>query len=501
MRNIKITIIAVLTLLVSVSKGQTSNSLYYMDNLPQASKLNPARMPNCNFYINIPNVAFKTITDIEPGLFITRDNVVNDTLRMPYYNEDLWNNFMDKLDDPISLMLETEVGLGFGFRAGRGYWHFDLSERNNISINLAKDLLTFNNLGQGERKDFSTMSLNATAFLQAGIGYAREINQNLSVGGKIKLLKGVVNGQMVINKGDFFTSVEYWQVGANAEANLSFPIEFETDEEGNIIGVNDSALKNIDVNYLRKIAPPSVNFGTAIDLGVEYKLLPKLQLSASIIDFGKIWWNNDVKNITAKGDVKFDGIKDPDNAYFLDDEDERGQFFEEFGDSLLNLFSTPLTYNNYSTNLAPKLYIGAEYLLNDVFSVGVLSNTTFYRKKTMQSIMFSANANFYHFLTAGAHYGWNWGYANTGGFTFGFNIWPIQIYMSADYIPLRYQPVDTGEELNLGFITQKHVPVPVNFNALNFQLGMNLKFGCRKKYNIPVYDREYDSTIPGQRSF
>lgn len=501
MRNIKITAIVVMVLMVSAMTGQTNNSLYYMDNLPQASKLNPARMPNCNFYINLPNVAFKTISDIGPQQFITHDNVVNDTLRMPYYNEDLWNNFMDKLNDPISLMFETEVGMGFGFRAGRGYWHFDVSERNIISVNLAKDILTLNNLGQGQHKDFSTMSIHATAFLQSGIGYAREINQNLSVGGKIKLLKGAVNAQAVINKFDLHTSVEQWQVNADAVANLSFPIRFETDADGNITGVNDSLLKNIDLDFARKMASPLVNFGTAIDLGVEYKLLPKLHLSASLIDFGKIWWNYEVSNISAKGDVTFDGIKDVDNAYFLDDEDEVEEFFQEFGDSLLNLISTPYTNNNYSTNLAPKLYIGAEYLLNDVFSVGVLSNTTFYRKKTMQSIMFSANANFYHFLTAGAHYGWNWGYANTGGFTLGFNLWPLQIYMAADYLPLRYNPVNTGEELNLGIISRKHVPVPVDFHALNFQVGMNLKFGCRKKYNIPVYERDYDNSIPGQRRF
>lgn len=502
MRNIK-TIALIISAFIAVNlQGQLVNSMYYMDNLPQASKLNPARMPNCNFYINLPNVSTKIMTGLGPQHFLTNDNVVKDTLRMPYYNEDLWDDFMDKLDDPISLMLETEIGFGMGWRKNRGYYHFDISQRNMVGINLAKDMLTLNNLGQGVIKDFSTMSMNASAFLQFGMGYAREINSDLSVGGKIKLLKGLMNANMVVNKSDLYTSRQKWSFDADADVNLSFPVKFILDDEGQIEELDDSRLEEIGddpVAYAKEFASPMTNLGLAVDLGVEYKLLPKLHLSASVIDLGKIWWNNDVSNIKAetKEKMEFDGISDEPIFY---DNDEFDQYITDLGDSLVNLLSYAVSGNNYSTGLAPKLYFGAEYFLTDAISLGVLSNTTFYRKQIMQSVMFSANANFYHFLTAGAHYGWNWGYANTAGATLGFNLFPLQIYIAADYLPIKYQKVLTGDEIDLGFRKQDYVPVPINFNALSFQIGMNLKFGCKKRYNIPIYDNEFDESIPGLRN-
>ena len=107
----------------------------------------------------------------------------------------------------------------------------------------------------------------------------------------------------------------------------------------------------------------------------------------------------------------------------------------------------------------------------------------------------------YHFLTAGAHYAWNFNYANTAGFTLGFNIWPLQIFLATDYIPLRYQNIDIAEgaDHELPIFDNEYTPIPVDFNAFNFQLGINFKFGCRKKYNVPIYKGEYDEEIPGLR--
>ena len=499
MQKIKVIALFIAVFFGLNAKGQLVNSLYYMDNLPQASKLNPARMPNCNFYINMLNVGTSMFTELGPQHMLTQDNVINDTLRMPYYNETLWNNFLDKLHDPIALNLETEAGVGFGFRAGRGYFHFDLTERNIISLNLAKDFLTMNDLGNNVTKDFSTLSVNTTAFMQAGAGYAREINPNLNVGLKLKLLKGLAAASVNIKKAELYTSAEYWNFTSDAVGDISFPVQFDVDANGELTA-DDSKLQNLDVSSIKNYTSPATNFGAAVDLGVEYKLMPQLYLSASLVDFGKIWWNYEVSNITAGGDVKFEGINEDPLLY--DDQQKVDDYFQNFGDSLLNELSYTSGHTNFSSSLYPKLYLGAEYLLNEQISFGVLSNTTFYKDRTTESVMFSANANMYHFLTVGAHYGWNWSYANTGGFTLGINIFPLQIFVAADYLPLRYQKTDVtegNEQIDLGFAKWDYVPLPVNLNAISLQLGVNFKFGCRKRYNEPIYKDDFDKDIPGFR--
>ncbi|MFB6318928.1 DUF5723 family protein [Saccharicrinis sp. FJH54] len=499
MQKIKVIALFVAVFLSMNAKGQLVNSLYYMDNLPQASRLNPARMPNCNFYISMMNVGTSMFTELGPQHVFTQDNVVNDTLRMPFYNETLWNDFLNKLHDPISLNFETEAGVGFGFRAGRGYFHFDLTERNIVNLNLAKDFLTMNDLGDGVTKDFSTLSMNSTVFMQAGMGYAREINPNLNVGLKLKLLKGLAAATMNISRAELYTSVENWNFSADMVGDISFPVQFDTDVNGDLTA-NDSVLQNIDFSYVKNYLSPATNFGAAVDFGIEYKVMPQLYLSASLVDLGKIWWNYEVSNITAGGNVQFEGVSEEPILYKDDQQVE--DYFQNLGDSLLNELSYGVSHNNFSSGLAPKLYLGAEYLLNDQISFGVLSNTSFYKNKTMESVMFSANANLYHFLTAGAHYGWNWGYANTAGFTFGINIFPLQIYVAADYLPLKYQKVDVtegNEQVDLGFAKWDYAPIPVNLNALSLQVGLNLKFGCRKRYNEPIYKSKYDEDIPGYR--
>ena len=394
MRYIRFVILVFVIISFTNSQAQLVNSLYYLDNLPQSSKLNPARMPNCNVYLNLVNVNTKLFSDFGPQLVLTQDNVVNDTLRSPRYNQELWENFLDKLDDPMSLKLETEVGIGFGFRAKRGYYHFDISERNLLDINLAKDFLTMNNLGEGVRKDFSTLSFNASAFMQLGAGYAYAINNELSVGLKLKLLKGLGNVYAKINQADLYTSVEYWSFKGDAEANMSLPIGVVVDSEGQIQDIDDSKIEDLDpLDYLKGFSKFSTNIGAAADIGVEYKVLPNLYLSASLIDFGKIWWNNDVTNLLARtesddnNEVRFDGI-DEEPVYVNDEQDELDAYFEAFGDSLLGLFKTQVTNNEYAANLAPKLYVGAEYLLSETVSLGLLYNSTFYRKKTISSLNF-----------------------------------------------------------------------------------------------------------------
>lgn len=500
MRNIKVLALIIAAFYGLSANGQLVNSIYYLDNLPQTSKLNPARMPKCNFYINVMNVNTSLFTELGPQQVLTQDNVVDGVLRMPYYNQTMWDNFVNSLNDPISLRGETEAGLGFGFRAKKGYFHFDISERNIFNVSLDRDILTLNNLGNDVTKDFSSMSFSASAFAQIGLGYAYEVTPQLNVGAKIKILKGLANVNAEFNKAELYTSVDYWQLTGDAEANMSLPVRFELDQDGNIEEVNDSILSEIGIDYLNNYFAPATNFGIATDLGVEYKLLPNLFLSASLIDFGKIWWNHEVSNIKGEADVRFDGIDE--DPFLYDDENDVDNYFEEFADSILGGFTSSVTNNNFNTGLAPRLYVGAEYLLNDQISFGVLSNTSFYKQRTMQSVMLSANANLNYVLTAGAHYGFNFGYANTGGFTLGLNILPIQLFFAVDYIPLRYNKADVtenDEQVNLGIVKWDYAPVPVSMNALNVQVGLNFTFGCRKRSNVPIYHDCFDDDVPGLR--
>ena len=62
-------------------RAQTQNSLYFMDGIPQMNRVNPARQPECGFYIGIPG-----LSPLSTQVF--SDPLVYDDVIYPHPDED-----------------------------------------------------------------------------------------------------------------------------------------------------------------------------------------------------------------------------------------------------------------------------------------------------------------------------------------------------------------------------------------------------------------------------
>lgn len=130
------------------------------------------------------------------------------------------------------------------------------------------------------------------------------------MGGKLKFLLGGANLSMKMTEMDVTMAQDKWMVRANGEMNASLKgLMMPTKEESRRKLDNPSQRDLIDWDNIDVDSPGLGGFGMAIDLGATYKIMDDLTLSAALLDFGFISWNNTIKAATSNSAWEFDGFK------------------------------------------------------------------------------------------------------------------------------------------------------------------------------------------------
>jgi hypothetical protein len=127
--------------------AQDGNTIYFMNGIPQSQNLNPANIPNCNFYLGFPGLSsiggsFEIGNFSYNNIFTRR---ADDSLMID--KEKLLSS-MDK-SNKISTDF-SEQFFALGFRIKRNYFTLSLSEITSNNFNYTKDLMTLLLKGNGE---------------------------------------------------------------------------------------------------------------------------------------------------------------------------------------------------------------------------------------------------------------------------------------------------------------------------------------------------------------
>lgn len=480
MKNkIKHIIPALLLLIASSSGAQVATSLYFMDNLPQSNILNPAFDPNYNFYFGLPII---NSTHISFSSDIGLADVYNQESGRYFWNtKEGFNNFINEL--PTTSYLSTELNTSLftlGFATGKsGYFHLSVNHRVDVTMGLPKDLFRMNDLTITH--DFSGLEFHTRWFSEYAVGYSRGIGDKLVVGARFKYLAGMSNATLSFDQFDIITGEDAWGIEVHGSADIAGPIDIQTDADGVPQGA-DLTLNTSDMNELIGFALNFNNPGFGIDLGVEYQVIPRLKLSASIVDIGKINWAKEVTNLNIDGEYRFGGFTDlvstnNEDGSFISFDDE---LVSGLADTVLNSVSLGKSYNGFSNTLSPKLFIAAEYELTPSLSVGTLYKTRFIRDEVRQNLYFNFNANFKRILTLGANYNYGFDSQNSYGGVLGLRLAAFYLYFAADVIP-GYAAGGSHIAMGDGAPTEIPVSLPGNLSAANFQFGLNITLGERRR--------------------
>ncbi len=424
--------------------GQMQLSLYPLNKtIPQAHQLNPAFMPDWRVVIGLPVLSSTQLS------FDNDDIGLNDVLRR---NEDGdleaipdKDEFISKLRDVNDLDLNVNVDLLFlGIRAGGNYFTLSARSRWESTFNYTKDLVTWGLRGPGtedlvEPLSTDNFSLDGSWFHEVALGYSRKINDRLNVGLRAKYLKGVLNITTESSTGSLMANIDSISLVADDFLVQTSGIEF--------FNTDDPASQLLIANS---------NNGFAVDVGAEYEVLPRLTLSASVLDIGSIKWKDYNKGYRLQNaSYNFNGF---DVLDLLKSDTITKDFLSAEIDTIRNRFDPEEILGEiYSSNIQTKYYIGATYEFLRGHKVGGLVYSAFYKGDLRPA--FSLNYNFQ------ARSIFN-GVVNTS------------------FIDGRFNNIGVGLSVNFGFLqiysttnALTSMIYPARASVLDVRLGINFMFG------------------------
>lgn len=477
--------IIILSLLIGSSdiKAQDPMSLYFLENVPQSNFVNPAKAPRANAFIGIPGVNtvyFDFNTNLPINTLIQNTDTGAVLPNSKYYD---FNKLYDKIGEGAKVRAYQSVSpIFFGFRTKRGsYWTFSMSNKLKVNSNVNSDVFKIAEYAFPENTDisFSQTGLDAQVYQEYALGYSRDINKKLRIGGRVKLLQGSGSIKSDITSLNIHTGKYVWNLDAKGDIYSSGPLEVTLDDEGEI---DDVDFKDIDADKaLKDYAYSFENMGFAIDLGAEYKLNHAWSFTASLNDLGFIKWGKDLNSIHFNGQYDFEGLEiDNDNADSLDNA------VSDLMDTIKAVVDYRSGKKGYKTGIGTMLHVGGQYHVNHAMSFGLLSRSTFDRNYFHQEFNVSTNFNLYNSLTANINYNLALNGENYLGMGLALRGGPLQFYVMLDHIPTSYTTYKIED--NNGKSDEYFGPYdPRSFNIM---FGFNLLFGphgFKDKAKLDIY--------------
>ncbi len=441
--------------------GQTGQTMYFMNRLPQSSLINPAVQHPHNFHIGLPVISslnvnartnFMSFSDL-----VFKHPQYDSLITFMHPDADI-DDFTSKLRKRNIISPELHLNLlSFGFRLDDHFFSFGISERSSVRATIPKDLIMLGLFGNeqftGNKADFTDMGIDMSYFREYAAGYSYQLTDDISVGGRAKLLFG--KGAVSFRNTDIslYTDPETFNTLLRTDftVNISLPV---TIIDGNIDDIRPH-FDDENYNPLDFVFNPR-NAGFALDLGATYRLIEPVTLFASITDLGFISWKEDVYNLRVDGEFEFDGI-DLSPAFDAGDDSKP---LDNLLDTLDNIFSINDTSNPFTRGLPTRIYLGGTYDLNEMVSFGLLSRSEIYHGGLQQAVTLSANTNVGRWLSASLSWSAMNNSYNNLGMGLALTAPGFQFYLLTDNLNSTFMPHRT--------------------NSVNLWFGINLVFGHRR---------------------
>ena len=359
---------AALTMAAAIlpTSAQELRTSYFMETSNYRHQMNPALLDSPYFGMFFSNINIGMTGNIGAKQFIF------DTNGLPGYTGNYrYTTFMDpnvdaktflnKLHDKNRFDLYLNYNLfSVGFKAWGGVNLLELNLRSNTNLTLPKGLFEFaKTAGEKEHYEFGGLGMRTQNYMELALGHSRDINKQWRIGGKLKFLIGAAYADFTADNVTLDMTEDAWRIQSNAQMKASLLKSDVIHEDPS----KNSADGRPRVKELDNFGFSLPGFGMALDLGVTYKPIENLTLSAAITDLGFISWKN-THHASSQGDYTFDGF---DNIYIGSDKDQTEDIddqFDQIGDDLEEMFSVYDDGTKTATQaLAATLNVGAEYKL------------------------------------------------------------------------------------------------------------------------------------------
>lgn len=305
--------LSLLVLLFSLTVcSQNKQLLYGFSEIPQSTLINPAEKLNNQWYIGIP-----LLSHIHAGFGMSGLSAYD-------LFADNKEAFSMKLNRVVTSMKHTDMfGINQqlelfngGFALGKSYESnqyitFGMYQETDFIFYYPKDIIDLAYKGNGTTKrfDFGHLNFQAELLSVLHLGYARKVNNSLSVGVRGKIYSSIFNMKSTNNSGTFITRTNNAYDSDSFYTHV-FDLDLQLQSSGVFSLLNDenSNVSN-DVSTLRNRFLLGGNLGLGIDLGVVKQLNKQTQIDASVQDLGVIWHRKDIENYKINNYLEYSGIQ------------------------------------------------------------------------------------------------------------------------------------------------------------------------------------------------
>lgn len=386
------------------TKSQEALMLHAMRQIPQSSVSNASYIPpyEAHFHLLLP---------------ATHVWVGNSAFR--------WNDFVkERTDGSFSLDFDEAIGkmknrnnlimglryepLSFGFRFGRSYLSLTSQVRTEVFLQYPASMFNLLNDGvnafTGNSVDFGETRFLAVAWMEHSIGYARNFNEMISAGIRLKFINGLAGVHLAKNETTLSrsSSSSDFSLMSNLVLNASYPVEGTISIPG--------------------------NYGFGVDFGIKVSPVEELDLVAGFNDLGRINWKANLQNFSASDNAifRFSGLNL--NELFSNDSDfESG--FETVSDSLSGYFDFNEFEASFKTSLPFNFHAGGMYRFTERDQAGFIMNFNLLENqvKPSASLLYQHNFGNVFALSTSLSYH-NQHFANIG-LGYSLNLGFFQMYM------------------------------------------------------------------------
>lgn len=431
--------------------AQTEGTMYFMNSLPQVVEANPALVPRYKTSIGLPGISSFGGVYSNNGFAASQFITTKDGVSTINLNSATQNLAPENYVNVAAFADVFRVGLRVSPQ-----WYIMASStvKQYSSAMIPKGMATLFVDGTASAVGtYSNTSPEAEmiSYLQTAIGASYQATPQLTVGGRIKYLNGLANVTTESSSAIVEVDNNYaiTLTGQALVKTSGIPRSGSTYQLGDNLGNNT---------------------GWGLDLGVSYKFMDKLMVSAAVNDLGFINWNNDTRQYAmdpSKARYTFSGF---DVNQLLND--NTGYLHQQL-DSLKAKFEMKDTpTGSYTTSLPSKYYLAGRYEIIRNLSAGALFFGESFGSRFATGMTASINKDFGNWLSTSLTYTVSSRSYNNIGLGLSFNFSPVQFYIVGDNLLMAPATLVSGGNLN-EYIN--------NSQWLTLRCGLNLVFGWDKK--------------------
>lgn len=484
MKTHKLIIIAAVLLMPFMAGAQALKGSYFIDNSLNRNKMNPAFAPRSN-YFQMPalgNLSAGVVSNLDVPTFLYP---MNGELVTFLNSQVSVKQFERALPNHPHFDAETSANLiNFGFYTKQNsFWTFDLGIRAGVDSDLPADLFLFLKKGagtSGQSYNIANVNAYATAYVQAALGYSRDIFDGLRVGAKVRAIAPVAYVAMNLENVRLTTGRDKWTVDTEGYVHAAIQGLDVNMPEGEMLPEMEFDLNRMLQN--KALA----GFGFSIDLGAEYvldlpgELFDGISVSAAITDLGTVRYKKEaVHSFSTQGSIDWVGFQN----VGVDDFENFDAAIDDFVDKaegLLNLKKEESSSLFRST--MPNVYLGVEVpFLKKKMSAGLLYSGRFSHSYYRNELTASLNITPTQWFALGLNYS----FLNTAR-TMGaiLELTPkagVNFFLGFDYLPLSYASAPMISEEIPDFLANSGFtgcPVPLSWR-MNLHMGLSFALGSK----------------------